>query len=224
MTQNEAVFARFRAWLGWLVVAGGVPSDQMELMHVCDRLIEKTDPSMPGFWIDPEGTPNPAVERMIEDLDLVLSAPVERLGAGEAIPSETVEVGLIVMAGADHSCWAETLGSGVTGEWIAGRLERGSVVFAGGAAAAALGDRVFQDEVKSGGYPGLGWLPGAVLLPGVADPADERNVKQFLTTTEHSYALGLELGAAVAIGPQGQIEVWTGEPPKLVLGRGWMPE
>jgi hypothetical protein len=224
MTHDESVFARARAWLGWLVVAGGVPSDQMELVQVCDRLIAKTDPSLAAVWIDPEPAPDAAVQRMIEDLDLVLSAPVERLEPGEAIPSQAVDAGLIVMAGTDLECWSETLGPGATGEWVIARLEQGCVVFAGGAAAAALGEHVLRDEAEHGGHPGLGWLPGALLLPTMADPADDPVVKRYLTQTDHSYALGLQEGTALAIGPQGQIEVWTGEPPKLVLGRGWMPE
>jgi hypothetical protein len=223
MTRDEAVFTRAGAWLGWLVVAGGVPSDPMELVLVSDRLLERTDPSLPAFWVDPERAANPAFERMIEDLDLVLSAPVERLGSGEPAPVEVVDVGLIVMGGVDQGCWSEALRSSATGEWVAGRLQQGSVVFAGGAAAAALGDRIFHERAEPEGVSGLGWLPGAVLLPGVTDPADHPTVKRYLTRTDHSYALGLPQGTAVALGPQGQVEVWAGDPPKLVLGKGWMP-
>lgn len=210
--------------MGWLVVAGGMPSDPMELVQVCDRLIEKADPSLPAIWIDPERGPNPGIESMIEDLDLVLPTPVERLEPGQAIPSEAIDAGLIVMGGADSERWSETLGPGGTGEWVMALLEKGSVVFAGGAAAAALGDLVLRDESDEGGHPGLGWLPGALLLPRITNPADDPAIKRYLTQTDHSYALGLQEGTAVAIGPQGEVEVWTGEPPKLVLGRGWMPE
>jgi hypothetical protein len=36
-----------------------------------------------------------------------------------------------------------------------------------------------------------------------------------------NYALGLPPGAIVAIGPEGEAEVWGDIRPTLALGRGW---
>lgn len=224
MTQDEAIFARGRSWSGWLVVAGGVPAIPLELPGIADRLLAKTHPSLAAVWIDPEPGPNPGIERLIEEIEPLLFAPVERVGPGDAMPDDAVDVGLILVGGGDPDCWLKTLGSAAMGRWVSDRLDDGSAVFATGAAAAVLGSHVFDDEADPVGDTGLGWLTGAVLLPGILDPADCPGVRQYLSKTVHSYALGLPEGTAVAIGPQGQIEVWTGEPPKIVLGRGWIPE
>jgi len=222
MTRDEEVFARARPWLGWLVISGGIPATRPDVQSISERLLKTVDPSLAPVWIDPEGEPAPGLEDMIEDMELLLSAPIERLEPGDDMPGAEIEVGLILIVGRNLDRWLETLGSTPAGDWVADRLDAGVVVFAGAAAAAVLGDRIFPDGADSPGCPGLGWLPGAVLLPGVSDPVDYPEVREYLTKTDHSYALGLQEGTAVAIGPQGQVEVWTGEPPRIVLGRGWI--
>jgi hypothetical protein len=185
-------------------------------------MLRMTDPSLHTVWVDPEAAPSPNLERMLEEFELVLSEPVERLGAGENLPQDSAEIGAILMAGRDSRLWLETLGAGAAGRWVSDHLTAGSLVFAAGAAAAVLGDRVFDDGVRD--CQGLGWLAGAVLLPGASDPADDPKVRRYLAETDHSYALGLPEDTVLAIGPQRQIEVWSGPSPRLMFGRGWIPE
>ncbi len=222
MTRDGEIFARARPWLGWLVLAGEVPEAHLDTSEISGRLLERADPSLAAVWIDPEARLDPGVERIIDEMEPLLSAPIERLGPGDDIPGSDVEVGLILMTGGDLALWADMLGSGSAGQWVGDRLDDGSIVFAGAAAAAALGELVFRDGVRDRGTAGAGWLPGAVLLPSVSDPADHPDVREYLSDTDHSYALGLQPGTAVAIGPQGQVEVWSSEPPRIVLGRGWI--
>jgi hypothetical protein len=222
MTREGEIFARARLWQGWLVLAGEVPEASQDTAGICERLLERADPSLAAVWIDPEARLDPGVERIIEEMEPLLSAPIERLGPDDDIPGVEAEVGLIIMTGRDLALWSEVLGAGSAGQWVGDRLDEGSVVFACVAAAAALGELVFRDGVRDRGIPGAGWLPGAVLFPSISDPADHPDVREYLSDTDHSYALGLQPGTAVAIGPQGQIEVWSGEPPRIVLGRGWI--
>jgi hypothetical protein len=222
MSRDASIFARVRPWLGWLVLAGELRGDHQATSGIADRLLEKADPSLGVIWIDPEAAASPGVERVIEDIEPLLAAPVERLGPRDDMPGHDLEIGLILMTGRDIALWHAVLGSSPTGRWVADRLDTGSVVFACGGPAAALGAVSYPEGPGGPEKPGLGWLPGAVLLPGVSHPADHPEVKQYLSETDHSYALGLEPGAAVAIGPNGEVEVWAGGPPKIVLGRGWM--
>lgn len=222
MTRGGEIFARARPWLGWLVLAGVFPDSPLEMSEISVRLLERADPSLASVWIDPEARLDMGVERIIEEMEPLLSAPIERLGPGDGFPGSEVEVGLILMTGGDVLLWAEVLGAGSAGQWVAARLDSGSVVFAGAAAAAALGESVFCDSVRDRRTAGAGWLPGAVLLPSGSDPADHPEVRAYLSDTDRSYALGMQPGTAVAIGPGGQVEVWSSEPPRIVLGRGWI--
>jgi hypothetical protein len=222
MTRDREIFPRARPWLGWLVLAGEVPAAQVETSGISERLLERADLSLASVWIDLEPGLHPGVEQIIDEMEPLLLAPIERLGPEDSLQDVDIEVGLILMSGRDLALWPPVLGSGGTGRWVGDRLDAGSVVFAGAAAAAALGELVFRDGVGDCGSPGAGWLPGAVLLPSASDPADHPGVKEYLLGTDRSYALGLQPGSAVAIGPQGQVEVWSGEPPRIVLGRGWI--
>jgi hypothetical protein len=222
VTRREHIFVRARPWLGWLVLAGEIPSVSQEIVGISDRLLERVDPSTGAVWIDPETAPDAGVEQLIQEIEPLLAAPIERLGPQDGLPGAHVEVGLILITGRDAGLWPSLMCSAGIGPWVGDRLAGGSVVFASSAAAAALGELVFSEGAVHQENPGAGWLPGAVLLPGVSDPADHPAVRQYLSETDLSYALGLRPGSAVAMGPQGQVEVWTGEPPKIVLGRGWL--
>lgn len=203
-------------------MSGGVLTTQPGATAISDWLVEKMGPGSAGVWIDPEGEAHPAPELLIEELELLLSAPIERLGTKDTFPNAATQVGLILMVGRDLDCWLESLGSGTAGDWVAGQLDDGCAVYVSSAATAALGDWVFPDGGDHQGRPGLGWLPGSVILPGVSEPASYPGVRRYLSKTDLSYALGLHEGTALAFGPLGQVEVLTGEPPKIVLGRGWM--
>jgi len=69
--------------------------------------------------------------------------------------------------------------------------------------------------------PGLGWLPGAIVLLGETDPMECAEVRDGLGGPGKKYALGLPPGAILAIGPEGEAEVWGDVRPTLALGRGW---
>jgi hypothetical protein len=222
MTRGAEIFVRARPWLGWLVLAGQVRQSDVDASDIIGRLLDKADPSLTAFWLDPESSPDPGLERIIDEIEPLLSAPIERLGAGDDVPRESVEVGLILMAGSDLALWTDVLGSTGAGQWVGDRLDDGSVVFAAAAAASALGELVFGEGVRECGIHGAGWLPRAAVLSSDSDPADHPDLKDYLSETDHSYALGLQPGTAVAIGPQGQVEVWSGEPPRIVLGQGWI--
>lgn len=221
MTDGQ-VFARSRPWQGWLILAGGLPAFHLEAPSVADRLLQKAATSPCAVWIDAEVTLNAGVERMIDEIEPFLSSPIERLGPEEKAPDVDLEAGLILMVGNDLNRWLQSIGSTPTGLWALRRLDEGSAVFACGAAAAVLGERAFSPVADDRGCEGVGWLPGAVVLPGTPDPAHQPQVKRYLSETDRSYALGLLDETVMAIGPQGQIEVWSGAPPKVVLGRGWI--
>lgn len=93
-------------------------------------------------------------------------------------------------------------------------LRNGSAILAEGAAAEALGEFIGNREL----IPGLGWLPGAVIqahhTPDRACPG--------LSHRSHLYRLGLAEGTALALGPQGSVELWGQPSPVVTFGTGWL--
>jgi len=114
-------------------------------------------------------------------------------------------------------------------DWIGGHLFRGtpqeviaedSLLLAVGAAASALGTWWF--DAREGKIArGLGWLMGAVVVLSEVDPGEIEPVLDWLEAQKGIYAMGLQPGAILAVGPGGELEVWGDQAPTVLLGRGW---
>jgi hypothetical protein len=218
----DQVFARVSPWLGWLVMSGSAPYSSPLEDELSARILAHCDLTLPCLWLDIDGEPLPGMEITIEEIEPEFAAPIERIGVEDDLPGEDLEASLILMAGRDAERWVETVVETPLGTWLLGQLDAGGVVFAAGAAAAALGSWVFPAGAGTPGCKGAAWLPGAVLLPGIIEPAIHTEVRAYLAQTEHSYALGLPEGSTLSFGPEGQVEVWGSSAPKVVLGRGWL--
>jgi len=218
----DQVFARVSPWLGWLVISGSAPYSSPLEDELSARILAHCDLTMPCLWFDMDGEPSPGMEITIEEIEPEFAAPIERIGVEDDLPGEDLEASLILMASRHPDRWVEMVADTPLGTWLLGQLEAGGVVFAAGAAAAALGSWVFPAGADTPGCKGAAWLPGAVLLPGIADPVVHTEVRAHLSRAENSYALGLPEDSTLSLGPEGQVEVWGGSAPKVVLGRGWL--
>jgi hypothetical protein len=94
------------------------------------------------------------------------------------------------------------------------------VLIAVGAAAAVLGSWTV-DPTSDTLAAGWEMLPNAVVLPGEGAPLSLTSVRRVLESVERSYAVGLPWGAALALGPEGEVEALGSERPVISLGQGW---
>ena len=218
----DQVFARVSPWLGWLVMSGSAPYRSALGDELSARILAHCDLTLPCFWLDMDGEPSPGMEITIEDIEPEFAAPIERIGVEDELPAEDLEASLILMAGRNAERWVEMIADTPLGTWLMGQLNAGGVVLAAGAAAAAIGSWVFPAGADTPGFKGAAWLPGAVLLPGIVEPAVHTEIRAHLAQTERSYALGIPEDSTLSLGPEGQVEVWGGSAPKVVLGRGWL--
>ncbi len=88
---------------------------------------------------------------------------------------------------------------------LAAKLAAGGVVVAIAAAAQALGHSL-RSLLSREEVPGLGWLPGTVIEPNF-EPTHDRRLRQLMGAPGVRCGLGLPAGAAVLLGPDGQLEV-----------------
>ncbi|MGH2606033.1 MAG: hypothetical protein ACRDG5_05535, partial [Anaerolineales bacterium] len=105
-------------------------------------------------------------------------------------------------------------------ESLLGSVTEGGLVLASQAASGCFGSWTLPGPAHDIS-PGLAWLPGAIVLAGEADPAGREEVRRLLRDRDHSYAIGLPSAAILALGPQGEVEVWGGAAPRVALGKGW---
>ena len=114
-------------------------------------------------------------------------------------------------------CGTIYLGGGVTDELlgvfeespvlerIAAKLGRGGMVVAIAAAAQATG-RVARSLTGGETIPGLGWLPEGVVEPNF-DPGHDRRLRQLMESPGVARGLGLAVGSALMLGPEGRNEL-----------------
>jgi hypothetical protein len=204
------------------VVADALPEIGGTHRDLGDRLLEHFDLSRPPACLVLPGAERSPIERAAESLEGWLDVAVPLLEPREMTPEDWQAAGLVILAGGPAERWLEALTPSPQTTSMLDVMGEGSLVYAVGGAAESLGSWRFPSD----GPPreALGWLPGGVILPGCAEPAELDGVTELLAREEHSYALGLAGGAVLALGPQSQVEVWGESRPTIVLGRGWRRE
>lgn len=182
-------------------------------------MLEHTDLSQPCTLLV-SGTPTRDQDQFLEDVDVLLDSYVQVRPLETIPPALDLGSGLLALLGGDSRAWLRAFEAKRLDESVLTALSEGGVVLAAPGASSCLGSWI----LPSGGEevaPGLGWLPGAVVLPGQEDPIDEERVRLLLKSQDRAYALGLPTSSILALGPQGQVEVWGETAPKLALGTGW---
>ena len=162
-------------------------------------------------------------QRFMTDLGILFENQPSFVSTDKNPAGAVEQAGLVVLAGGTNLLWLEALDRTALEESLLQQLEDGGMVLALGAPAAALGSWMFPAE---GEEPviGLGWMPGGIVLPGIGDPSTLPEIRKLLASQARSYALGLLPDTALAVGPEGEVEVWSSQAPTLMLGKGWNAE
>lgn len=201
------------------MLAGGPPELGRRYPLLAERLVEHTDLSQTGLVLS-AGPPTPDGARFVEDVDVLFNSHIEVHLLEEVAGAPELGRGLIALLGGRATDWLSACAVAGLDESLLGSLSEGGLVFASQAACACFGSRTLPGPGLAVS-PGLAWLPGALVLPGETDPADNEEVRHLLRQRDHAYALGLPDSAILAVGPQGQVEIWGGAAPRVALGRGW---
>lgn len=210
-----------RAHSGWIALSGSLPRLGGEYPQLAARLLEKMDLAASVLIVVPTDVDPAVVRRFREDVEALLgvSPAVEILRQEQAL--ELSGVSFLVFAGGDVETWYSTLGREPSERRVLEFLDRGGVLLASDASGAGLGSWRFRPGIADP-VRGLGWLPNGLILPGIADPGELQTVRELLASEDYAYALGLPEGTALAVGSEGEMEVWSRESPKILFGHGWI--
>ncbi|MEX0788337.1 MAG: hypothetical protein WD906_05755 [Anaerolineales bacterium] len=218
MTTPQEVFRRIRGE-GWLVLAGGAPQLGRPYPHLAEHLLRYTDLSQP-CRILVSGASTRDQDQFLEDVDVLLDSNVRVEAVKTIAPGPDLGSGLLALLGGDSGSWLAAIESKNLDGSLLDTLTEGGVVLAAPEASECFGSWVFP-SVSGEASPGLGWLPGAAVIPGPIDPVNDERVRRLLDDHEKVYALGLPTSAILALGPGGQVEAWGEAPPRVTLGKGW---
>ncbi len=205
---------------GWVILTGALPSIGGAFPDLADRLLGRIDLSRPPLGLTARSEGSRGMTEFMQELGELIGAEGIILSLGEEGEHRIEDAGLIALAGGRTREWLQAFTQGGLEQSLIDFLQADGLVLAARAAAAALGSWAME-EGFSGSIEGLGWLPGAIILPGVSDPGELPEVRELLGSSERRFALGLPQDTALAVGPGGKAEVWSLAAPKLVLGKGW---
>lgn len=218
-TTTGALFEGFKPQ-GWVMLAGALPSIGGAFPDLAGRLLERIDLSRLLLGITARSARSQGFAAFMEELGELIEAEGIILALGEEDTYRLEDAGLIVLAGGDAREWLDALAHGGLGQRLLEFLRTEGLVLAAGAPAGVLGSWALA-EGAGRTIEALGWLPGAIVLPGASDPAALPEVRELLDSSVRRFALGLPPDTALALGPEGRAEVWSLAAPKLVLGKGW---
>ncbi|HEY46915.1 MAG: hypothetical protein AMJ88_08070 [Anaerolineae bacterium SM23_ 63] len=222
MSEPRKVFRR-PSTEGWIVLSGLVPSLNSEMPQLAEHFLPRLDLSRLPFCLSGDIAIGEDLQSFLEDIEILLDSPVTVIRIHELTGNTFHEIiesaNMLVMAGGDVHTWIDVFDPVKSEIDVDDMLGEGRLVFTVGPASSALGSWFFSGD--EGPAVGLGWLIGAIVLPDVENPGDIPSVKDFLSQHKLSYALGLPRGAVLALGPRGEIEVWSITSPSIALGIAW---
>jgi hypothetical protein len=203
---------------GWLVLTGANPREEQILrilalvqhagsvLALTPRVMDVASAEIAlGDWLEPSGWLGRA--RAFGALDSL---------SADALYEEVEESALIVFPDiGDAASIAEALALTDLPETILAAMDDGVVCVACGVAAEVLGEWLVLPDGQA--VPGLGWIPSSVLQAHF----ESQTPCPILTKRPGLFRLGLPGGAALALGPEQERELWGEEKPTLTFGIGW---
>ena len=218
----QANIFSWRGGIGWLILSGGGPSDSDDVFSIESMALSHTVSPGPVAYIWAAGDIETADRHMdlLRDMGARTGYMVDILAEeDDALFRQLAEAGMIILGdGPRQSTLREAL-VGVALRGIEEAFGRGATIYSAGASAAHWGAYALQDDAL---VPGFGWLRHAVVLPGYTSDQAERLrdcVRQIPDAL--GYGLGLGVGAALAFGPGGELEVWGNRAITVSLGQSY---
>lgn len=202
---------RWRDGRGWLVLAGSAQDETRA--HALSRVA--ADGAMAVVALAPF-----SAEDVLDDL-VDLGAPAGYVVDIVSEPDEEIlvrigEAGVVVITAAGDPDAVRSALAGPAVQALDRAFQNGAVLLAEGAAAQALGGWLLSDGVAPEGF---GWLENAIIELG--PPPVGGDALAVLDSHPVGLAVAVADDAAVAFGPDGQVELWGSRRVAVTLGAAW---
>ena len=199
---------RWRDGRGWLVLAGA-PQDEIR-GHALSRAAADGAVAVVALTAA-------YADETLADLE-DLGAPAGYLVDVIAEPDEDIvvkigEAGVVVISAAGDPDELRSALTGAAMQALDQAFQNGAVVLAEGAAAQAMGAWLLSDGFTSDGFA---WLEDAVIELG--PPPVGGDALALLESHPEGLAMTMAEDAAVAFGPDGQVELWGSRRVAVTLG------
>jgi hypothetical protein len=214
----QANIFRWRAGTGWLVLSGGGPRDSEAVLDIEAKMLNHTVSLGPLAYIwtaDDIDTADWHMDAM-RDLGARTGYLVDIMTEDdETLIRQLGEAGVIVLGDGPRQHELRQALDGAPIHSIETAFDRGATVYAIGHSAAMLAAYSLSGETPT---PALNWLADSIILPGYKVDQAER-LRRSVYQQPDSYGLGLGQEAALALGPNGEVQIW-GDPAAVTISLG----
>lgn len=205
-------------WLdgrGWLALAGDAPAS--DAIRARALGVAAADGGVAVVALRGADTDAEQLLADIEDLGAQAGYLVDLLAEDDTtIRAKLAEASVIVISADVDVHEVRSVLTGVAIEGIQIAFESGAVVLAEGPGAAAFGTWLVG---KSGEIvAGFGWLENALIVPGATSVSESPVAQEVMRVRPAALALGIGAESALALGPDGQVELWGEQQVAIALG------
>ncbi|MFN8529439.1 MAG: hypothetical protein U0670_12575 [Anaerolineae bacterium] len=213
----EANVFRWIEGRGWIVLSGRLSDVHGDAGDIRSLVLARSAADGGVACVSLSGDPQGA-EKLLEDLES-LGAPagfiVDVFSEDDnTIQKRLADAGVIVI---DSAPDAESARSALLGAPIDGIQEafvNGAIVLLEGNSLSPFGSWLIKNDGSVVG--GAKWLDSAVILPSATQLAMQ--VREVFELEPAAYALGIADGSALALGPDGEVQVWGRGQVAVALG------
>jgi hypothetical protein len=214
---------QWRDGAGWIVLSGGGLWESEDNLNIQTRILGRTVSQGPIVYIWAASDIETADYHMesLRDLGARTGYLVDILTEEEDILLQQLsEAGVIILGDGPK---LETLRDALVGVGLRGMEEafrQGATIYAVGQSATMMGAYQVQGNQL---VQGFNWLTNAIVKPGY-DAGQVDGLRELVQQTPNSYGLGMGQGAALALGPYGEVEVWGNAAVTVSLNYGQQEE
>lgn len=207
---------RWSSGLGWIILSGGTGRGGEVRAQVLRRIKASGGVAYLGF---DENSGDETFDDM-EDLGAPTGYLVNIIAEDDFTIREQIEDASLIMIDDSVSAeaWRDAL-PGAAADAIFAALETGTIVLAEGRGAAALGQYMLDESGEL--VRGLGWLEHLLILPEITHIGEFAPARELLDVQPDAVVLGIGIESALALGPDGELEVLGQRQVAIGLGRTW---
>lgn len=209
---------RWQAGRGWIVLSGGGSPDSDDVQTVEAHLLARTVSPGPIAYVWAASDADSADRHMdsLRDLGARTGYLVDILSeTDEEVFARISEAGVIIIGDGPHQSALYDALSGAVLEGVRAAFTRGATIYAVGLSAGLFGAHRLGGQDLA---PGIHWLEHALVVSGYT-PDMANGLHQIVRQTPHCFGLGIGHGAALALGPLGEVEVWGSAAITVALGK-----
>jgi hypothetical protein len=214
---------QWRDGAGWIVLSGGGMWESEDNLNIHARILGRTVSQGPIAYIWAASDIETADHHMdvLRDLGARTGYLVDILTEQEDVLFQQLsEAGVIILGDGPNSEALREALVGVGQRGIEEAFRQGATIYAIGQSAVTMSAYQVQGNQL---VPGFNWLANAIVMPDY-DAGQADGLRDLVQQLPASYGLGMGQGAALALGPYGEVEVWGNTAITVSLSHGYSHE